>query len=376
MIKPTASQSYEFGFDSSADGAFLAVSQPMCVIGKTCNGGSVSIFEVSPTKVALKQTLNNPTTTFMSAHGKSIDISSPNLVVGQPERNWGTITAAGTIQLYTYSGSTWIRGKQMRVTSSSQAANDNLGASVVIYGSYILGGCPGSDRRGTDSGTVFVFNLAGTTVTQIAVISPSDIKAGDRFGTAMAASADRVAIATNPTDFSIRTIHIYRNTNAVFSRVTKITRPSAVSTDDSFGLSLSLASNVLAIGAYTDAAKGQDSGAVHIYSFVSNKWIHKQKVESPKQGSGDIFGFRVLLSGDKLYATQNPCFKSNGCRLRTKTFVFINSSNGNWVYEREYVSDKDGYGASVAAGSNFVAVGATKEDTDGKGLGAAVVYRF
>jgi hypothetical protein len=74
-------------------------------------------------------------------------------------------------------------------------------------------------------------------------------------------------------------------------------KASNTTTGDSFGYSVALAGDTLAVGAIDEASA---SGAVYVFTRTGNDWTQKAYVKSSNTERFDLFGSSIALAGDTL----------------------------------------------------------------------------
>jgi hypothetical protein len=172
--------------------------------------------------------------------------------------------------------------------------------------------------------------------------------------------------------------------------------------NDTFGFSISLSGNTLAVGApgeasatATDPANNAAPGAGAVYVFVRTgaSWIQQAYLKASNIDMGDGFGTSVSLSGDTL-AVGAPGEASatatdptdNTASGAGAVYVFIRK-DGAWSQQAyvkaQNIGAKDQFGQSVSLSQDTLVVGAPKEDsatagdpTDNNAPDAGAVYVF
>jgi len=126
--------------------------------------------------------------------------------VGGDQAN-NSASQAGAVYVFTRAGSTW--SQQAYVKASNTGASDRFGWAVALsadgstlaVGAYLeasnaMGaGGDQADNSASAAGAVYVFTRAGSTWSQQAYLKASNTGAGDRFGEAVALSADGSTLA-------------------------------------------------------------------------------------------------------------------------------------------------------------------------------------
>lgn len=245
-----------------------------------------------------------------------------------------------------------------------------------------------------------------------AYIKAPNADSGDRFGTSVSISGNRLAVGAfreggniGPLDegivsgdggpFDSGAVYIYRRDNEdwTFEQLLKISYPAEtdITKDaDGFGWSVSLDGNTLAIGAPGEAStlgsdqapnnEGRDNGAVYIFTLNnSGTWVESAYIKANDTNTNDEFGYSVSLDGDTLAvgAIEGDASFANNTGA---VYIYTRQPNDAWVLQQKVVSpsahNSAEFGASVSLSNNSLAIGAKNQDSDTYGLeGAAYIYR-
>jgi len=166
--------------------------------------------------------------------------------------------------------------------------------------------------------------------------------------------------------------------------------PSApeFSPGDQFGYSVAISGDTLAVGAPT--TESTNVGAVYVFTRTVGGWRQQAYIRAPNPGGRFFdnliaiygFGTSVALSGDTLAvgdAAEASC--STGvnssptglCRYAGAVYIFTRT-NGSWT-QQAYVKASNtggvpfaGFGGSLALTGDTLAVGASGEDSCGRGV--------
>ena len=147
--------------------------------------------------------------------------------------------------------------------------------------------------------------------------------------------------------------------------------------DDSFGNSLDISGDLLAIGASKDDINGADSGAVYVvmrFSYDGGQWNKDDVVRlTPNEPiPGSLFGNAVAVSGNRVVV---------GTYWAEALYVFeYNDSNLTWE-QKPILTLEDGkvgekFGISVAIDGDTIAVGAINRNKGDVKTGSVFVYRY
>jgi hypothetical protein len=145
--------------------------------------------------------------------------------------------------VYVRSGTTWTQ--QQRLVQSGVPIDQGFGYYVAISGDTVLVGAPDRDTGTADPGAAYVFVRSGGVWTQ-----EQRIQAGDQ------------------------------------------------SPHDRFGRCLSIAGDTAVISSPLDDDRGQDAGAVYVFTRTGSTWSQLRKITAIDGGEGDKFGLFVAQSGD------------------------------------------------------------------------------
>ena len=152
------------------------------------NSGSVYLFERSGDTWSEVGKLTPDDAAPDDFFGVSLDLEGDRLVVGanQPEP---TMTAPGAAYVFERTGEVW--SQVQKLTASDGAGSDSFGRVVSLVGEQLVVGAP--DVAG-DTGRVYVFEHDGTAFKETLKLNAPDGVAGDKFGLAVAALGDGVAV--------------------------------------------------------------------------------------------------------------------------------------------------------------------------------------
>ena len=334
--------------------------------------------------------------------------------------------------------------------ASNTGQGDRFGSALAVSAdsSTLVVGAPGeaSSARGVNgvqsddgapgSGAVYIFVRAGTSWSQQAYLKASNTGQGDRFGGALALSADGLTLAVgasgegssatgvngaqdNDGAPSSGAVYVFVRTGTSWSQQAYL-KASNTGQGDRFGASVALGKDLthgltlLAVGAPGEdsAAAGVDgdptsnsaveAGAVHIFTFNGAIWSQHAYLKASNTGAGDAFGSAVALSGSGLaLAVGAPGEDSSAAGLGgdqsnnaavDSGAAYLFSLSSSWS-QQVYVKASNpragsAFGASIALSKDGVTlgVGANQESSTATGVngdqtstsapGAGAVYLF
>jgi hypothetical protein len=298
--------------------------------------------------------------------------------------------------------------------ASNTDADDQFGYSVALSGDTLavsaayedsaaqgVGGNQ-DDNSATDSGAVYIFRRSGTAWLQEAYLKASNTGTDDFFGRSVALSGDTLAVGAQHEDSAAQgvdgnqddnsatdsgAVYIFRRSGTAWLQEAYL-KASNTGAGDSFGTSVALSGDTLAVGAQHEdsAAQGVDgnqddnsatgSGAVYVFRRSDTAWLQEAYLKASNTGALDFFGFSVALSGDTLVigAYQEDSMAQgvdgnqadNTASNSGAAYVFRRSGTA-WLQEAYLKASNtdaaDRFGLSVALSGDTLAVGAQHEDS-------------
>ncbi len=341
--------------------------------------------------------------------GTSVAISGNTIVVGaQGEDSNATgvngnqsddsVAQAGAAYVFVRSGTTWT---QQAYLKSSTAGFNNFGNSVAIDGNTIAIGAEGEDSasagiNGSETGTgapssgaVYVFTRSGTTWSQQAYIKSSNSQSGDQFGNSVALNNDTLAVGAvgedsaatgiggNQGDNSASgsgAVYVFIRSGSTWTQQAYV-KASNSTANSSFGGSLSLDSNTLAVG--TDNAS-----TAYVFTRSAGAWTQEALLQGANTENGDQFGISVAVHGDTLAvgasgedsaATGIDGDGANNSASDSGALYVFTRSGTTWT-QRDYIKASNGeagdsFGSAIAVNNGTIAGGTPFEDSNATGVG-------
>jgi len=297
----------------SSDGSMLAVGAPaedsnatgiggdQTSDGET-NAGAAYVFRRTGTSWAQEAYIKASNTEAGDAFAHAIALSGDGLTLaaGADGEAWG----AGATYVFRRTSGAWAQEAYLK-SSSGRA----FGWSVALSGdgAVLAAGAPDDFTAANYAGSVTVYRRTVTWAFEAFLQAPM-IRPSEQFGTAVALSADGIALAVGA---RYETVYVLRRSGATWAHEARITASNAAPGDE-FGRSLALSSDGLrlAVGApledsravgiggeQNDEAAG-GSGAVYLYRRVATTWSQEAYVKATNTNAADAFGTSVALAAD------------------------------------------------------------------------------
>ena len=328
--------------------------------------------------VQLQKIISSPTGV-AAQYGFAVAMNGNTMVAGA--RYDSTIASqAGAAFVYVKTGSTWTQQAVLR--AGDGLAADRFGTSVAISEDTIVVGAPDDDGAFSNAGSAYVYVRSGTTWTLQQKLTGSDSTADDEFGNAVAVAGDTVVVGAHfadlPSNSAAGSAYRFQRSGTVWTQTQKLIPVGGVVLGDSFGESLALSGNKLAVGSSTGDIPQTGAGSVYVYSDSAGAYLLDQRLSIPAGNNGDLFGFSVSMEGNTLIGGARENAPSVGQTAYGAAYVF-EFDGAAWNLQQKLIAPDgasfDRFGWSVSVSNNVVAVGAREDDTV-VGVDAGSVYIF
>jgi cysteine-rich repeat protein len=257
------------------------------------NGGAVYLFDRNEggalawgEVVKLSATDTQPQDRF----GTAVAISNDTVVVGAPGEDAGGENAGAAYVFGRNQGGTENWGQVTKLSANDGQPGDRFGTSVAISGERLVVGAPGEDAQGDEAGAAYVFDRSGD---EIAKITANDAQEYDKFGWAVSISAEAVVVGAPGEDAQGDDAGAAYVFSRGGSQRTKLTAADAQDFDD-FGHAVSIYGDVIIVGAPREDTQGDNSGAAYVFDSDGDQ-IAKLTASDAQPNHG--FGQTVSVSG-------------------------------------------------------------------------------
>ncbi len=303
--------------------------------------------------------------------------------------------------------------------ASNTGSSDWFGYSVAISGDTMVVGASLEDSNATgvnngngavdsagNSGAVYVFIRTADSWTQQAYLKASNTGSSDEFGLAVAISEDTIVVGA-PYEDSDRTgvnsespdnslasasgaVYVFVRNAGLWTQQAYL-KASNTEFNDRFGMSVSIASDTLVVGAYLEdsSATGgevdnseENSGAAYVFTRNAGEWAQQAFLKASNAEATDYFGYSVAISDETIIvgaqnessnATEvNGAQDNNLASFAGAAYVFTRSAS-SWSQQAYLKASNSGFsdrfGFSVAISGETVAISAHFEDSNETGVG-------
>lgn len=372
LFPPSTAAGIRFGTAVAGDGARVAV-------GASSEGnGRVHVFDLSSgTPGTPVVTLDNPAAATGTGFGDQVEISGSLVVVAAP-MNDTDASDSGRVYVFDVASGTPATPVATLV-NPSPAIGDQFGFSIAISGSLVVVGASGDDTLVNGGGVAYLYDVAsGTPTVPVLTFDNPDPVELDTFGDGAAIAGDRVIIGCAGDRIGTTRIgaaYIYDLASAApATPVLKIGNPLQ-SSKNVFPQTISIFDERVAIGA-PQFLPSDPPGNVYVFDLSRrNPSRPALTIPAPPPVVGiSNFATRVKLRGS-LLAVSDANRNVSGPGL---AYIFdldgAKPATPLLTVPRPLAAADPGFGASVALAGAVLVVGDADDDTAAMDNGAAYTF--
>ena len=237
----------------------------------------------------------------LSGDGSALAAGAPDVAAG-----------AGAAHVFIRGDGGW---SEQSLTAPAPQPGSQFGWAISMKadGSALAAGAPGA---ASGTGAVHCFARSDAGYVPQGILEGSSAEPGGRFGHALSSSADGRSLAVGapyagaPGAGLAGAVYLFSRGEEAWALSLRVNAPNAAA-DDRFGAAVALSADggALAVGADQEdgAATGvggdasddsaADSGAAYLFTRVEAGWYGQAHVKAWNTGAGDAFGYAVSLSG-------------------------------------------------------------------------------
>ncbi len=301
--------SAQFGLSTAVDGDIAVVGCHLEDNAKGSDAGAVYIFRrnVSTGVWSQEQKLTPSVGSATDWYGYNVSLVGNVLLVGAPYGDTANGTDAGLVYVYRYKNSIvkWV--EETTLVDPDGGANDYAGWSLAFDGATAAIGSPTENQGGyTDSGSVGIWTVSGTSWTQVAELAASTLQYYAWFGSSVGVSGGEIVVGARYFDSAslgdVGACYFFSNAGGSWTQTGHFVNPDAESSDQ-FGQAAAMSGKLAVVGSYLDNAFGRaDSGMA--YTFRKGKgqkgWFLDQDLAASDGAVGDGFGVALACSDEHI----------------------------------------------------------------------------
>ncbi|KAA3606541.1 MAG: T9SS C-terminal target domain-containing protein [Calditrichaeota bacterium] len=309
--------------------------------------------------------------------GWAVSISGDYAIVGA-YKNDDDGSNSGSAYIFVRNGTSWT--EQAKLVASDAGYGDEFGSTVSIDGDYAIVGARKADNTisDTDRGFSYIFFRNGTSWTEQAILSASDGDSYDYFGKSVSIDGDYVIIGADGDDdiaSSSGAAYIFVRSGTSWTEQAKFT-PSDLGSSDFLGRTVSISGDYAIVGTELHGAGATyRAGAAYIFNRNGTSWSQQTKLTASDIGYKGLFGNSVSIRGD--YAIVGAAKQTSPYNFNGSAYIFARSG-ATWSETKIITADDaaggDAFGISVCMGEYNSIVGAYGNDDGGEGSGSAYIY--
>jgi len=361
------------------------------------SAGSVYVFTRSGSTWTQQARLQANDAAASDQFGYSVSLSADGntLAVGCPFDDNSNGTNAGSVYIFTRSGSTW---SQYTRIQSSDTPSDTFGMTVCLTqrGNYLAIGCPANDTNASNAGAVYIFFILNSVWTQRAKIQASDRATADAFGQSVyfldpitSLIGDSGSVTSQPFYLAVGApragvsdagaVYVFTsaaNDAATWAQQARVQANDAGSYGDSFGNSVALSQDALTLLVGQPARNGNIGGA---YVFTrdgtsGSTWTQQALLLASDGVANDNFGHCVAISSTGNSAVIGAPYVDRPSDINSgAVYLFTRANNSIWNQQEKFIApdaslvqnDWFGYSVSTMSDANIIATGAPRHRPNG-----------
>ena len=265
-----------------------------------------------------------------------------------------------------------------KIIPSDGKEADEFGNTVAMFGDFAVSCAYLDDDKGTNSGCVYILELVDNNWEITSKIYASDPEAQALFGLTLDINKTDLIVGApyyngSKTDIGKAYIFSYNGTEWV---ETVSLLPDELDDLDQFGVTVKITDNYAFVAAIKDDDKGENAGAVYIFSKNKEQnWDFNQKISAPDGASGDGFGVAIEANDTILFV--GSYFDDDNGTNSGSVYVYKRNDN-NWDFSKKITptdgDESDAFGSSLSFNENGLLVGAFSDDDNGFFSGAAYYF--
>ena len=188
LITPSNPENYsDWGETVDYHAGKVVVSANRKDEGSTVSAGAVYVYDIDGTNEIIISRPNANVTSF----GKTVAAGENRILVGTPNDS-NVLPNGGSVRVYDMSGN-----PLHTITSSDAVSNDDFGGNIAVGNGKIAVGAYRDDDYGSNSGSVYVYNLDGSAEIKI---TPPDGASNDYFGRGVAITNNKLMACAHGDD--------------------------------------------------------------------------------------------------------------------------------------------------------------------------------
>ena len=365
-----------FGYAVDVDGDFAIVASP-----KNKGGGAAYIYSRDGTRwqqkrnrIRIRMIPIDPDGA--SGFGVSVDLSGETAVIGATGGVVGEDTVGAAYVFTQNEPPFW--NQHTKLVAGDRRGGDQLGFAVAISGNEVITGAPKHSAGGLASGAAYIFEQKedGAWVETIK-LSDGETASEDQFGISVSISSN-LAVAGAQQDDDIEpnagAAYIFERSGTLWLQRAKLAADDAKA-GDLFGNAAAINGETVLIGAPGVDDAGPEAGAAYVFIRSDTEWIQQAKLIGTDTSMFDHFGTAVALHEDTAIIGAHG--KDEASEDTGAAYIFVRNG-GSWTQQAKLTHQNavpgDQFGRAVAIYGDSALIGAHRSDATGPDSGAAYIF--
>jgi hypothetical protein len=249
---------------------------------------------------------------------------------------------------------------------------DSFGWSVAVSGSTAIVGAYADDVGTLRPGAAYVFVRSGTTWTRQQRLVAGDAANRDLFGASVAISGNTAIVGAWRGNGGFGGAYVFVRNGTTWTQQQKLTSPADL-TGDVFGYAVGIDGNT----AVVTTKNNNGVGAAHVFVRNGTTWTLQTSLAPVNSAAGDYFGFSTAIEGNTVVVGAIGD-KAGSAISKGAATVFVRNGT-TWSFQQK-LSAADGVqfdrlGMSVALSGNTAIVGQVTADDNAQPLNQSA-YAF
>jgi hypothetical protein len=207
-------------------------------------------------------------------------------------------------------------------------------------------------------------------------IFASDAQSNADFGMSVGIDSNLLVVgAHNHNDTGA--VYVFRNTNGDWVEEAKLV-PSKGKSGDIFGWKVDISDNKIIVGAESSDTVGENSGIAYIYEYIEDKWKETAILVPVEVEAGDKFGSSVAIQ-DSIAIVGSEWDVKDG-NMREGSVYYYKKDESQWSKKMKldspFPNAYNYFGSSVSIGDSLVIIGASGAVNDFTSLASGVAYIY
>ncbi|WP_417386428.1 Calx-beta domain-containing protein [Gimesia sp.] len=176
---------------------------------------------------------------------------------------------------------------------------DRFGWSVAISGDTAVVSAPLGDGIAEDMGSVYVYTRSNGSWTLQQELNVNDTIDSHFFGDVVVIEGDTIVVGARATENYTGSAYVFQRTDGVWTKTAKLVADDPAESAN-FGNAIDIENSTIVIGARFDSETQYRSGAVYIFSEQAGSWTQTLKLKDTSPSNLGSFGSSVSLAGELL----------------------------------------------------------------------------